>query len=143
MSRHRRYVYIRDRVVQGALKWIVEPIFAADCQLGSYGYRPKRTAPQAINRVAQAISYYKTRVLDIDLRACFDNRQHHLLLAKVAQRINAADVRHLVPLMLAATGRKGVRQSGVIWPVLSHLYLNEVDRMLERAIEATRCGKYT
>ncbi len=134
---------IRDRVVQGALKLIVEPIFEADFQPGSYGYRPKRTAHQAINRVAQAISYYKTRVIDIDLRAFFDNVRHHLLLAKVAQRINDGDVMHLLKLMLMATGKKGVMQGGVISPVLSNLYLNEVDRMLERAIEATRCGKYT
>jgi RNA-directed DNA polymerase len=63
---------IRDRVVQGALKLILEPIFEADFQDGSYGYRPKRTAHQAVTRVAQAIAEGKTRVIDIDLRAYFD-----------------------------------------------------------------------
>src|SRR5579863_1814486 len=58
---------IRDRVVQGALKLILEPIFEADFQSGSYGYRPKRTAHQAVNRVAQAIVEEKTRIIDIDL----------------------------------------------------------------------------
>jgi RNA-directed DNA polymerase len=58
---------IRDRVVQGALKLILEPIFEADFQSGSYGYRPKRTAHQAVNRVAQAIVESKTRIIDIDL----------------------------------------------------------------------------
>ncbi len=58
---------IRDRVVQGALKLILEPIFEADFQPGSYGYRPKRTAHQAVNRVAQAIVESKTRIIDIDL----------------------------------------------------------------------------
>src|SRR5215467_10123915 len=67
---------IRDRVVQGALKLILEPIFEADFQSGSYGYRPKRTAHQAVNRVAQAIVESKTRIIDIDLRAYFDNVQH-------------------------------------------------------------------
>jgi RNA-directed DNA polymerase len=57
---------IRDRVVQGALKLILEPIFEADFQSGSYGYRPKRTAHQAVNRVAQAIVESKTRIIDID-----------------------------------------------------------------------------
>jgi RNA-directed DNA polymerase len=71
---------IRDRVVQGALKLILEPIFEADFQSGSYGYRPKRTAHQAVNRVAQAIVKSKTRIIDIDLRAYFDNVQHYLLL---------------------------------------------------------------
>ena len=60
---------IRDRVVQGALKLILEPVFEADFQPGSYGYRPKRTAHGAIKRVAEAIVQRKTRVLDIDLRA--------------------------------------------------------------------------
>jgi RNA-directed DNA polymerase len=73
---------IRDRVVQGALKLILEPIFEADFQSGSYGYRPKRTAHEAVNRVAQAIVEQKTRVIDIDLRAYFDNIQHYLLLEK-------------------------------------------------------------
>ena len=63
---------IRDRVVQGALKLILEPIFEADFQSGSYGYRPKRTAHQAVNRVAQAIVEEKTRIIDIDLRAYLD-----------------------------------------------------------------------
>src|SRR3954467_3423105 len=64
---------LRDRVVQGALKLILEPIFEADFQPGSYGYRPKRTAHQAVNRVAQAIVENKTRIIDIDLRAYFDH----------------------------------------------------------------------
>jgi RNA-directed DNA polymerase len=63
---------IRDRVVQGALKLILEPIFEADFQSGSYGYRPKRTAHQAVHRVAQAIVESKTRIIDIDLRAYLD-----------------------------------------------------------------------
>src|SRR3982751_7048516 len=60
---------IRDRVVQGALKLILEPVFEADFQPGSFGYRPKRTAHDAIKRVAEAIVQRKTRVLDLDLRA--------------------------------------------------------------------------
>ena len=58
---------IRDRVVQGALKLVLEPIFEADFQPGSFGYRPKRTAHDAVDRVAKAIVQHKTRVIDIDL----------------------------------------------------------------------------
>ena len=134
---------IRDRVVQGALKLILEPIFEADFQSGSYGYRPKRTAHQAVNRVAQAIVENKTRIIDIDLRAYFDNVQHYLLLEKVARRVQDDEVMHLLKMMLKATGEKGVPQGGVISPLLSNLYLTEVDRMLERAIATTRYGKYT
>ena len=134
---------IRDRVVQGALKLILEPIFEADFQTGSYGYRPQRTAHQAVQRVAKAIFQEKTRVLDLDLRAYFDNVQHYLLLAKVAQRIQDDDVMRLLKMILKATGKKGVPQGGVISPVLSNLYLNEVDRMLEKAIQTTRREPYT
>ena len=133
---------IRDRVVQGALKLILEPIFEADFQSGSYGYRPKRTAHQAVNRVAQAIVEEKTRIIDIDLRAYFDNVQHFLLLEKVARRVHDDEVMHLLKMMLKATGEKGVPQGGVISPLLSNLYLTEVDRMLEKAIATTRRGQY-
>ncbi len=134
---------IRDRVVQGALKLILEPIFEADFQPGSYGYRPKRTAHQAVNRVAQAIVSRKTRVIDLDLRAYFDNVRHDQLLAKVARRIQDATLTRLLKQMLKSTGKKGVPQGGVISPLLSNLYLNEVDRMLEKAIAITRLGQYT
>jgi RNA-directed DNA polymerase len=134
---------IRDRVVQGALKLILEPIFEADFQPGSYGYRPKRTAHQAVIRVAEAIVSRKTRVVDLDLRAYFDNVQHDQLLAKVARRIQDATAMRLLKQMLKSTGKKGVPQGGVISPLLSNLYLNEVDRMLEKAIAITRFGQYT
>ena len=134
---------IRDRVVQGALKLILEPIFEADFQPGSYGYRPKRTAHQAVNRVAQAIVSRKTRVIDLDLRAYFDNVRHDQLLAKAARRIQDATLTRLLKQMLKSTGKKGVPQGGVISPLLSNLYLNEVDRMLEKAIAITRLGQYT
>ena len=134
---------IRDRVVQGALKLILEPIFEADFQAGSYGYRPKRTAHEAVARVARAIVEEKTRIVDLDLTAYFDNVQHSLLLEKVARRIHDDAVMHLLKMMLKATGKKGVPQGGVISPLLSNLYLNEVDRMLEKAVEATRRGKST
>src|SRR4051812_12573126 len=134
---------IRDRVVQGALKLILEPIFEADFHPGSFGYRPKRTAHEAVQRVAEAIVKCKTRVIDIDLRAYFDNVRHDLLLEKVARRVNDGEVLHLLKMMLKASGKKGVPQGGVISPLLSNLYLNEVDKMLERAKETTRNGKYT
>ncbi|CAN7790770.1 group II intron reverse transcriptase/maturase [Caballeronia sp. LjRoot34] len=134
---------IRDRVVQGALKLILEPIFEADFQPGSYGYRPKRTAHEAVHRVATAIVQWKTRIIDLDLRAYFDTVRHHILLEKVARRVNDDEVMRLLKLMLTASGKQGVPQGGVISPLLSNVYLTEVDRMLERAKDATRNGKYT
>jgi RNA-directed DNA polymerase len=134
---------IRDRVVQGAVKLILEPIFEADFQSGSYGYRPHRTAHQAVNRVAKGISQSKTHIIDLDLHAFFDNVKHDILMGKVAARIQDEEVLRLLKLILKATGKKGVPQGGVISPMLSNVYLNEVDRMLEKAREVTRSGKRT
>ena len=134
---------IRDRVVQGALKLILEPIFEADFCDGSYGYRPKRSAHEAVNRVAQAIGQNKTRVLDVDVAAFFDTVRHDVLLGKVARRVHDGEILHLVKLMLKASGKRGVPHGGVIAPRLANVYLTEVDAMLERAKEETRNGRYT
>ncbi|MDH3886333.1 MAG: reverse transcriptase domain-containing protein [Desulfobacterales bacterium] len=134
---------MRDRVVQGALKLILEPIFEADFQEGSYGYRPKRSAHAAIDRVAEAVVKNKTRVIDLDLKAYFDNVRHDILLNKVAERVDDARVMRLLKLILEAGGKRGVPQGGVVSPLLSNIYLNEVDRMLERAKEVTRYGRFT
>jgi RNA-directed DNA polymerase len=134
---------IRDRVVQGALKLILEPIFEADFHDGSFGYRPKRTAQQAVDRVAEAIVRNKTRVIDVDLAAYFDSVRHDVLLAQVARRVHDREILHLLKLMLKASGKRGVPQGGVISPLLSNLYLTEVDAMLERAKAVTRNGAHT
>jgi RNA-directed DNA polymerase len=128
---------IRDRVVQGALKLILEPIFEADFQPGSFGYRPKKSAHDAIQRVAEAILEGKTYVLDLDLRAYFDTVRHHTVLEQVARRVNDDEVLRLLKWLLHASGKQGVPQGGVLSPLLSNLYLNEVDKMLEQAKAAT------
>jgi RNA-directed DNA polymerase len=134
---------IRDRVVQGALKLILEPIFEAEFQPGSYGYRPKKSAHAAIQRVKQAILEGKTYVIDFDLRSYFDTVKHHIVLEKVARRVDDDAVLWLLKLLLDASGKQGVPQGGVISPLLSNLYLNEVDKMLERAKEVTRYERWT
>ena len=134
---------IRDRVVQGALKLILEPIFEADFQPGSYGYRPQRSAHDAIERVAKAIVQGKTYVIDLDLRAYFDTVCHARVLEKVAQRVNDNDILHVLKLILKASGKRGVAQGGVISPLISNLYLTEVDKMLEKAKAVTANGGWT
>jgi RNA-directed DNA polymerase len=128
---------IRDRVVQAALKLILEPVFEADFQEGSFGYRPNRKAHQALKRVEKAIVQNMTLVIDLDLKAYFDTVKHHILLEKVAKRINDDDIMRLLKQILTAGGKEGVPQGGVISPLLSNLYLNEVDKMLEKAKETT------
>jgi RNA-directed DNA polymerase len=128
---------IRDRVVQGALKLILEPIFEADFQPGSFGYRPKKSAHDAIQRVSRAILTGKTHVIDLDLRTYFDSVRHHIVLGKVAKRVDDDEILSLLKRVLQASGKRGVPQGGVISPLLSNLYLNEVDKMLEKAQEVT------
>jgi RNA-directed DNA polymerase len=134
---------IRDRVVQGALKLILEPIFEAQFQPGSYGYRPQRTAHEAVHQVAEGIVWGKTMIIDIDLRSYFDRVRHDILLQKVAARVDDDDVLRLLKQTLKASGQRGVPQGGVISPLLSNLYLDQVDRMLERANEVTRSDPWT
>ncbi|MCK8828586.1 group II intron reverse transcriptase/maturase [Natroniella acetigena] len=135
---------IKDRIVQGALKLILEPIFEADFQDGSYGYRPKRTAHQAVKKIEKAIVSGKRKIIDLDLSNYFDTVKHHVLLAKIAVRIIDKEVMHLIKLMLKVNGKEGVPQGGVISPLFANLYLNEVDKMLEKAKEVTMSkGKYT
>ena len=133
---------IRDRIVQGALKLILEPIFEADFQDGSYGYRPKRSAHEAVERVAHAVVHGKTRVIDIDLKCFFDNVRHDILFKRVAERIKDDDIMRLLKLIVKAGGRRGIPQGGVISPLLANIYLNEVDKMLERAKRYTKRGQY-
>jgi RNA-directed DNA polymerase len=134
---------IRDRVVEGALKLILEPIFEADFQEGSYGYRPGKKAHEAVDRVASAVVRNKTRVIDLDLKAYFDNISHSMLLQKVARRVADDKVLRLLKLMLAANGRRGVPQGGVASPLLANIYLNEVDAMLERMKRTTSKSGFT
>lgn len=133
---------IRDRVVQGAVKLILEAIFEADFQPGSFGYRPKRTASAAVERVTIAGIRGMTRVIDVDLKSYFDTVRHDILLRKIALRVDDKKVMRLLKLILKAGGKRGVGQGSPLSPLLSNIYLNEVDRMLERAKEATRCNGY-
>lgn len=97
---------IRDRVVPGALKLILEPIFEADFQPGSYGYRPKKSAHAAIQRVKQAILEGKTYVIDFDLRSYFDTVKHYIVLEKVARRVDDSAVLWPLKLLLQASGKR-------------------------------------
>ncbi len=133
---------VKDRVVQGALKLILEPIFEADFRGCSHGYRPRRHAHQAIDRVTRGVLHGLTRVVDVDLSGYFDNIRHHLLLEQVGRRVQDAEIMHLLRQILKANGTKGVPQGGVISPLLSNLYLNGVDEMMERAREVTRRKGY-
>jgi RNA-directed DNA polymerase len=111
-------------VLQGALKLIGEPIVEADFQEGSYGSRPKRNPHAAVNRVAEAVAKGKTQLIDLDLRAYFDNIRHDILLRKVAERVHDDKMIRLLKLILKAGGKRGVPHGGVISPLLNNIYLS-------------------
>jgi RNA-directed DNA polymerase len=79
----------------------------------------------------------------VDLASYFNNIRHDILLNKVAARVNDDKIMRLLKLILKANGKRGVPQGGPASPLLSNIYLNEVDKMLEKAKKVTRCGKYT
>jgi len=124
---------IKDRVVQGALKLILEAVFEADFSPNNYGYRPKKNPHLALAQVRRSILRGMTVAIDIDLSAYFDNVRHHILLKQVAKRFQDDDIMRLLKLILMAAGKKGVPQGGPLSPLLSNLYLTWIDWMFEKA----------
>ncbi len=141
---------IRDRVAQMAVKLIIEPIFEADFCPNSYGFRPKKSAHDAVDEIADALHQGYTKVIDADLSKYFDSIPHDKLLAVVAERIVDSAILHVVKLWLKApvigededgtkknvgggkANSKGTPQGGVISPLLSNCYLHLLDRIWEK-----------
>jgi len=134
---------IRDRVAQTAAKLILEPIFEADFEPNAYGYRPKKSAQDAIQEVNELLYKGYTDVVDADLSKYFDTIPHSELMQCVARRIVDKHVLHLVKMWLEVpveerdekgkkrlTGGKdndrGTPQGGVISPLLANLYMNRM-----------------
>jgi len=107
---------IRDRVVQGALRLIVEPIFEADFSDSSFGARPGRSAHEAIEKVRTGLRRRRHRVVDVDLSRYFDTIRHDRMLAKVARRISDGQVLAMVKQFLKSTGVQGVPQGSPSTP---------------------------
>lgn len=133
---------IRDRVVQGALKLILEAIFEADFCPNSYGFRPKRSPHQALAGVRRSILRRMTTVIDVDLSRYFDTIRHNVLLEKIAKRVQDPHVMHLVKQVIKVAGKIGVPQGGPFSPLAANIYLNEVDWAFDAIRRKTAEGNY-
>jgi group II intron reverse transcriptase/maturase len=133
---------IRDRVVQGALKLILEAIFEADFCSNSYGFRPKRSPHEALAQVRRSVMRRMSTVIDVDLSRYFDTIRHSVLLDKIAKRIQDPQVMHLVKQIIKAGGEVGVPQGGPFSPLAANIYLNEVDWFFDAIRRKTAEGDY-
>ncbi len=134
---------VRDRIVQGALRHVLEPIFETDFAEHSYGFRPGRGAKDALRRVDALLKAGQIWVVDADLKSYFDTIPHDRLLGLVKERVADGTVLAMVEKFLRAGVLEeskdwrptecGTPQGGVISPLLANLYLNPLDHQMEKA----------
>jgi RNA-directed DNA polymerase len=139
---------VRDRVVQGALRHVLEPIFERVYAEHSYGFRPERGCKDALRRVDQLLKQGFRYVVDVDLKSYFDSIPHDKLLDEVRKHVADGRVLELIEAFLKAeildglrhwTPESGAPQGAVLSPLLSNLYLNELDHQMAQAgYEMTR-----
>jgi RNA-directed DNA polymerase len=133
---------VRDRVVQGALRIVLEPIFERKFAATSYGFRPGRSCKDALRRVVELLRQGYVWVVDADIAAYFDSIDHGILMADIEEEVADGHVLSLIEaylkaeVMEAATSwepEKGTPQGGVISPLLANIYLHPVDGVLQQA----------
>ena len=142
---------IRDRVVQAAVKIVIEPLFEASFRPGSYGFRPKRDAKQAVEEIRKWVNWGRDEVIDLDLKSYFDTIDQTLLVKLVMRRVKDPRVLWLIRRWLRAgvmlDGKLeetlvGTPQGGVISPLLANIYLHPLDLYWEREMKATTLVRF-
>lgn len=138
---------VRDRVVQAALKLVLEPIFEADFQPCSYGFRPRRRAQDAVAEIVQLHTWGYHWALDADIEACFDTIDHTALMDRVRRRVGDKRVLRLVKAFLKAgiltvDGAEvgtvtGTPQGGILSPLLANIALSSLDDHFAEVWQAT------
>ena len=140
---------IKDRVVQAAVRLVIEPIFEADFEECSYGFRPNRSPKDASKAIYKWLNFECVNILDADIAAYFDFIPHDRLMEQVSRRIADGYILALIRAWLRAgvleEGKvyntdKGIPQGGVISPLLANIYLHQFDRKWKEDGMERRCG---
>ncbi|MDO8602810.1 MAG: group II intron reverse transcriptase/maturase [Candidatus Omnitrophota bacterium] len=135
-----------DRLIQQAIHQVISPIFEKDFSESSYGYRPKRSAQQAVEQARMYVSEGRRWVVDIDLEKFFDRVNHDILMARVARKVKDKRILLLIRRYLQAgimedgltkASKEGTPQGGPLSPLLSNILLDDLDKELE-----SRCHKF-
>ena len=130
-----------DRLIQQALQQVLSPLFEVSFSESSYGFRPQRSAQQAVLKAREYVREGRRWVVDIDLEKFFDRVNHDILMSRLARRIKAKRVLRLIRRYLQAgmmsdglttARREGTPQGGPLSPLLSNILLDELDKELER-----------
>ncbi len=141
---------VKDRIVQQAVKLIIEPIFEADFKDFSYAYRPNRSAKDASEEIRKQLNYGRTNVIDIDIKGFFDHINHEKMTFFVSRRIADPYILKLIREWKRAGivfegettyPMEGTPQGGVISPLLANIYLNELDTLWARRKMHDRYGE--
>jgi len=142
---------IKDRIAQTTLKLIIEPIFEADFEDCSYGFRPNKSSHEAALEVRKLLNFGYTEVIETDVEDCFGSIPHRELLDMVAKRVVDGNILWLIKLFLKAgvmesnnrrTDDKGTPQGGVISPLLANIYLNNIDKCWKPLNNTARLIRY-
>jgi RNA-directed DNA polymerase len=135
---------IKDRIVQMSCKMVIEPIFEADFEDSSYGYRPKRSSKEAIKAIKGHLEKGRTEILDADISKYFDSIPHDKLMIVIQRRIADSNIIELIKMWLKTPVKEGKRitggknnrygtpQGGVISPLLANIYLNLFDKIINK-----------
>ena len=132
---------IRDRIVQTALRQVIEPIFEHSFSDNSYGFRPNRGCKTALREVDRLLKSGFTWVVDIDLKSYFDTIDHEILMERIGEKISDSRILELIRQFLNQkvldtargwTPERGSPQGAVISPLLSNIYLDPLDKQMEK-----------
>ena len=141
---------VKDRITQTAIKIIIEPIFETQFEPNSFGFRPDKSAHDAVDEIVKYLNYGCEHVIDADISACFDNIDKHKLMEQVAKRISDGAMLHIIRQFLDAgimddneihTQDKGTPQGSPLSPLLANIYLDQLDKKWKSSGLQNRYGE--